>query len=66
MKKLLFSILCMICLLVPWQTMEAQGGQVKEDFEGITSLPTGWTSAGTVSSTYKWSVYTGTDTRPAY
>ena len=66
MKKFLFSFLCMICLLVPWQTMEAQGGQVKEDFEGITSLPTGWTSAGTVSSTDKWSVYTGTDTRPAY
>ena len=56
----------MICLLVPWQTMEAQGSQIKEDFENGTSLPTGWTTRGTASSTYQWDVYTGTSTKPAY
>ncbi|MGM9795017.1 MAG: fibronectin type III domain-containing protein, partial [Candidatus Aphodosoma sp.] len=66
MKKLLFSFLCMICLLVPWQTMEAQGGQVTEDFEDVTSLPTGWTTAGTVSSSYQWNIFTGTSSSPAY
>ena len=66
MKKFLLSFLCMICLLVPWQTMEAQGSQVKEDFENGTTLPTGWTTRGTASSTYQWDVYTGTSTKPAY
>ena len=64
MKKFFLSLLCIMCLLVPWTDIGAQS-IYEEGFENGT--PTGWTVSGSnIRVDYNWSVsnkgcHTGTN-----
>ena len=55
-------------LLVPWTDIGAQSAVYLDvDFDQSTGMPAGWLTSGTTTTTsYNWSVFTGTTTYPVY
>ena len=66
MKKFVFTLFCILSLLIPCQNMEAQGNYIHESFEStFSTLPEGWRILSTMTG-FQWEVYPATTPQPAY
>lgn len=67
MRKSLFTLLMSLFLLVPWTYINAQSViYLEEDFDNVSSLPSGWTISGTTTSvSNNWNIFAETSALPA-
>ncbi|MGM9794692.1 MAG: fibronectin type III domain-containing protein [Candidatus Aphodosoma sp.] len=68
MRKLLSKVVIIVFLLVTWTDVNAQSLIYLEEGFEFSTLPSGWLNTGGTTSTasYRWSVFTGTFSEPAY